>query len=70
MQHEIMIKIDDARCDLCGACVGVCPENVINLSIYKLSIDHNGCTYCRKCIWICPVRALELVDLTKLSVLE
>ena len=47
-------------CDLCGTCVGVCPENVIRMSTYQLSIDHDSCTRCSKCIWVCPVRALEL----------
>jgi ferredoxin len=56
------IKINADRCDLCGTCVGVCPENVINLSRTELTIDHSGCTHCRKCIWICPVSALEMVE--------
>ena len=47
-------------CDLCGTCVGVCPENVIRMSAYQLAIDHEGCTRCSKCIWVCPVSALDL----------
>jgi ferredoxin len=54
------VVISPDVCDLCGTCVGVCPENVIRMSAYNLSIDHEGCTRCSKCIWICPVRALEL----------
>ncbi len=56
------IRINENRCDLCGACVGVCPENVMNLSARQLSIDHQGCTRCQRCIWVCPVRALSLVE--------
>jgi ferredoxin len=59
--HQL-IKINAARCDLCGTCVGVCPENVISLSMTELSIDHAGCTRCCKCIWICPVTALEMIE--------
>ncbi|MEJ2636407.1 MAG: 4Fe-4S binding protein [Calditrichia bacterium] len=55
-----MILIDEQKCDLCGTCVGVCPENVMGLSITRLTIDHEGCTLCSKCVWVCPVRALEL----------
>ena len=55
-----IVVIDPETCDLCGTCVGVCPENVIHLSAHELSIDHDGCTRCNKCIWVCPVRALSL----------
>lgn len=58
--HDKFVIIDYDLCDLCGTCVGVCPENVIYLSAHQLSIEHDGCTRCNKCIWVCPVRALEL----------
>ena len=58
----LQILIDEQKCDLCGTCVGVCPENVIGMSITKLFIDHAGCTRCSKCIWVCPVRALSLQE--------
>ena len=69
-KNQSLIKINPARCDLCGTCVGVCPENVIRLSITELSIDHSGCTRCRKCIWICPVSALEMMELQNETVAE
>ena len=46
-------------CDLCGACVAVCPPNVMSLIQNDLSIDFNGCTYCSLCIDICPLRAIK-----------
>jgi len=55
-----MIIINQKKCDLCGACVGVCPENIISLKNYRLAIDQEACTSCSKCVWVCPVRALEL----------
>ena len=64
-KNQDFIKINADRCDLCGTCVGVCPENVISLSRTELSIDHDGCTRCRKCIWICPVSALEMIEQKK-----
>ncbi len=56
-----MIRIDADKCDLCGTCLGVCPENVMTLTLHELIIDQEGCTDCSKCVWVCPVRALELV---------
>jgi ferredoxin len=60
MERDNHIDIDKNRCDLCGVCVGVCPENVIRLSPYHLEIEDAGCTRCKKCIWICPVSALSM----------
>jgi len=53
------IHIIEDKCDLCGACIAVCPPNVINLVQNYLFIDFNGCTYCSLCIYICPVRAIK-----------
>jgi ferredoxin len=53
-----MIYLIKDRCDYCGTCVGVCPENCIELLEMELVIDHAACTECHKCIWICPVEAL------------
>ena len=53
-----MIVLHDNRCDYCGTCVGVCPENCINLAESDLIIDYGICTLCHKCNWICPVDAL------------
>ena len=53
-----MILLHENRCDFCGTCVGVCPENCIDLRDSDLQINHEICTMCHKCIWICPVNAL------------
>ena len=57
-----IIQINHERCDLCGTCVGVCPENVMSMTVHLLSIDHANCTRCSKCVWACPVGALKLTD--------
>jgi NAD-dependent dihydropyrimidine dehydrogenase PreA subunit len=53
-----MILLYHNKCDFCGTCVGVCPENCIDLTESELMIDHETCTLCHKCVWICPVEAL------------
>lgn len=53
------IEILTDACDLCGACIAVCPPNVMNIIHDKLFIDFEGCTYCSLCIYICPVRAIK-----------
>lgn len=54
-----MIQIDARKCDLCGACVGVCPENVMHLDLHQLEIDHPSCTLCNRCVVVCPLGALS-----------
>ena len=53
-----MILLYENKCDFCGTCVGICPENCIDLSETELNINHSICTRCNKCVWICPVDAL------------
>lgn len=54
-----MIILHQNKCDFCGTCVGVCPENCIDLAESELLIDDQICTLCHKCVWICPVEALS-----------
>jgi len=58
-----MVVIDEDRCDLCGVCVAVCPENCMSLGITYLEIDDDLCTECNRCVLICPVAALEMYEL-------
>ncbi len=54
-----MIEIHEDKCDLCGCCVGVCPENCIDLTETRISIVYEICTNCRKCEWACPFEVFE-----------
>ena len=57
-----MIIINEDRCDLCGVCIGVCPENCMEMGAAYLEINDDVCTLCNRCILICPVSALELYE--------
>lgn len=54
-----MIVIHEDKCDLCGCCVGVCPENCIDMTESRISIVDEICTNCRKCEWACPFEVFE-----------
>ncbi len=54
----LLIELTDNRCDFCGCCVGVCPEDAIELREADLRIVEERCTNCAKCVWVCPVEAL------------
>lgn len=54
-----MLAVNTTVCDLCGSCVGVCPEKALLLSSL-LSVDSKNCTECGICVPICPVAALKV----------
>ena len=54
-----MIEILPDKCDFCGCCVGVCPEDAIELKEAEISIFEDLCTNCSKCIWSCPIEVIK-----------
>jgi NAD-dependent dihydropyrimidine dehydrogenase PreA subunit len=52
------VKVDPQRCDLCGACVGVCPPDVIIMTERRLFLVE-GCIKCGFCLPACPLEALS-----------
>lgn len=56
---KLMIAILPDKCDFCGCCVGVCPEDAIELKEAAISIIAPLCTNCSKCIWSCPIEVLK-----------
>lgn len=54
-----MIQINYDKCDLCGACVGVCPFDAMELTEVRLSVIHASCTECNFCVEICPFEVLS-----------
>ena len=56
---EFFVRED--RCFGCGACIALCPVNVLTLNERMIYVDEPNCTHCKLCIPSCPVFALELV---------
>lgn len=54
IQHKNMIRL----CVGCGACLGLCPTNAINLktihSMITVNFDYSRCTNCDLCVQVCP----------------
>lgn len=55
-----MILIKEEICYYCGACVAVCPQNIIELIDTCLWIDQQKCINCGICVKGCPIGALTL----------
>lgn len=52
-------SIDTAKCQNCGTCIGVCPENAIHTENDKAVIDPDKCEGCGKCAAACPQKAIH-----------
>ena len=64
---KLMIDILPDKCDFCGCCVGVCPEDAIELKEAEIFIIDPLCTNCAKCVWSCPI---EVIKFNKEGVLK
>ncbi|MEN8191457.1 MAG: 4Fe-4S binding protein [Bacteroidota bacterium] len=55
----LLIEIIPNKCDFCGCCVGICPEDAIELKEAEIKIIESRCTNCVKCVWSCPLEVLK-----------
>ena len=46
------------KCNGCGRCLSVCPQNCIDL-VGKAAIRQENCLHCGNCFSVCPVAAVE-----------
>ena len=51
------VKVNAGACILCGACSGVCPVDVIEVSVAEVCIL-DDCTECGLCAKVCPMGAI------------
>jgi len=51
-----IIRIDVARCTLCGKCIEICPRRVLDRTDSALKVRNIlACTLCRDCADVCPL---------------
>ncbi len=54
--------VKSERCEGCGSCVGVCPEESIRMRGDLAVVDPARCTNCGNCEAVCPVDAMLLTE--------
>jgi heterodisulfide reductase subunit A len=59
----------EGECDLCGACVEVCPRNAIKLDNNGPVVDVVSCSGCGACTAVCVKGGLKIPNYTKESLL-
>ena len=53
---------DESECINCGACISVCPQDVLSFDeTWTLCVDGSKCVLCGKCVDACPHQALSLL---------
>ena len=69
LQHNVMgrvpehvFEVNEDKCFGCGACIALCPVNVLDLVDRMIIVDEENCTHCELCIPSCPVSALDIVE--------
>jgi NAD-dependent dihydropyrimidine dehydrogenase PreA subunit len=54
-------RIDLEKCNGCGICRGICPEDVIRMKDRKAFIGYpEDCIACVMCEFFCPVGAISV----------
>ena len=63
------LSVDAARCTLCMACVGACPESALmdNADLPQLRFVEKNCVQCGLCATTCPEQAITLTPRLSLS---
>jgi NAD-dependent dihydropyrimidine dehydrogenase PreA subunit len=54
-----MVRIDSTRCNGCGSCVDICPQQAITLNDNLAVINEKLCIQCGTCAEICPTSAIH-----------
>ncbi|MFA5397004.1 MAG: 4Fe-4S binding protein [Methanomicrobiales archaeon] len=61
-QIEASVIRDETECVNCGACISVCPQDVLFFDeTWTLCVDTSKCVLCGKCVDACPHQALSLL---------
>ncbi|RMF93824.1 MAG: 4Fe-4S dicluster domain-containing protein [Candidatus Schekmanbacteria bacterium] len=52
-------EIDEEKCNQCGKCIEVCPDDALLIKHGKIKLNSRACVICGACIEACPVGAIK-----------
>jgi len=64
IEYTIRSPINVSKCNYCGACGLICPEQCIAETLY---FDFSMCTFCMECQKQCPVEAIDMYGIERIS---
>jgi NAD-dependent dihydropyrimidine dehydrogenase PreA subunit len=53
-----MLQINQVKCNGCGYCVDICPQQAVTIHDGVAAINQKLCAHCGACIEVCPVGAI------------
>ena len=57
-----IVKIDLEKCEGCGECVDICPNEVLELKDEKAIVANDDCAGCESCVETCPEEAITVEE--------
>ena len=54
-----MPKLLIEKCDGCGICAQICPQEAITMQDGKPHVNQEFCVACGECVQACPTQALQ-----------
>jgi ferredoxin len=57
-----MVRIDTAKCLVCGGCIDLCPKTAIKMVDDKVVVIAEKYIECKICVQVCPVSAPEFQE--------
>ena len=59
-----VIVIDETKCNNCGECVKICPNEIYKIVNGKVVVgDTSECSNCQSCISMCEPQAITLSEI-------
>ena len=56
-----LVTVDKSKCDQCGACVEICPKNILRLDGDTISTQNTlDCSLCEICVDVCEPGAITI----------
>ncbi len=63
-------QISEHKCNICNACIRLCPHESLTLKQHQLSISANRCTGCNICVDVCEQQAIKIEPWSKVNQLS
>jgi len=57
-----IVTINEEKCQGCGECVDICPNEVLGLENEKAVVVNDDCAGCESCVETCPEDSITVEE--------